>query len=140
MPRFEFESKTIRWFYTMIFVSCGESWLLVSRCVDDRCDMASSDEDLGRSRRSSAGDWAWSSTGRVLSGRTIGRSGDTMCGLHHTQEDKESEFLGLGSKPSSMVCQWFDLKTSGMISPGLTSKPMTTACPGLASKPAALVW
>jgi hypothetical protein len=139
MPRFEFESKTIRWFYTMIFVSCGESWLLVSRCVGDMCDMANSDEDLRRSRRSSARDWAWSSTGWVIGGRTIGRSGDTMCGLHRTQEDEESGFLGLASKPRSMICQWFGLKTTRMISPGLTSKPMTTVCPGLASKPAAPV-
>jgi hypothetical protein len=27
-------------------------------------------------------------TGRVLGGRTIGRSGDTVCGLHHAQEDE----------------------------------------------------
>jgi hypothetical protein len=33
-------------------------------------------------------------TGWALGGRTIGRSGDTMCGLHHAREDEESEFLG----------------------------------------------
>jgi hypothetical protein len=32
--------------------------------------------------------------GRVLSGRTIGRSGDDMCGLHHARRDEGSRFLG----------------------------------------------
>jgi hypothetical protein len=36
--------------FTFILVSCGESCLLVSWCLGDRCDMADSDEDLGRSR------------------------------------------------------------------------------------------
>jgi hypothetical protein len=33
-------------------------------------------------------------TGRVLSGRTIERSGDTVCGLHRARGDEEREFLG----------------------------------------------
>jgi hypothetical protein len=33
-------------------------------------------------------------TGRVLDGRTIGRSGDVVCGLHRTRGDKERGFLG----------------------------------------------
>jgi hypothetical protein len=37
-------------------ILCVESRLLVSWCVDDRCDMAVSDEDLGRSRRPGAED------------------------------------------------------------------------------------
>jgi hypothetical protein len=68
--------------------------LLVSWCVGDRCNMAGSDEECGRSRRLGAEDWGWSSTGRVLGGRTIGRSGDTVCGLHHAQRDEEWGFLG----------------------------------------------
>jgi hypothetical protein len=63
--------------------SCGESRLLVSWCVRDKCDMTGSDEDLGRSRRYGIEDQKWSSTGRVLGGRMIGRSDDTVCGLHH---------------------------------------------------------
>jgi hypothetical protein len=35
-----------------------------------------------------------SCTGWVLSGQMIGRSGDAMCGLHHTRGDKERGFLG----------------------------------------------
>jgi hypothetical protein len=51
-------------------------------------------------------------TSRVLGGRTIGRSGDTVCGLHRARGDEECEFLGLASKPTLTVCQWFNLKTT----------------------------
>jgi hypothetical protein len=44
--------------------------------------MMGSDEDRGRSRRLGAEDRGWSSTGRVLSGRMIERSGDVVCDLH----------------------------------------------------------
>jgi hypothetical protein len=33
-------------------------------------------------------------TGRVLGGRTIGRSGDAVCGLYRAHEDVKHEFLG----------------------------------------------
>jgi hypothetical protein len=33
-------------------------------------------------------------TGRVLGGRTIGRSDDTVSGLHHARGDEEHKFLG----------------------------------------------
>ncbi len=33
-------------------------------------------------------------TGRVLGGRTIERSGGTVCGLHRARGDEEREFLG----------------------------------------------
>jgi hypothetical protein len=74
--------------------SYGESCLLVSLCVGDRCDMADIDEDCGRSSRPGIDDRGWSSTGQVLGGRTIGRSGDTMCDLHRTHGNKEREFFG----------------------------------------------
>jgi hypothetical protein len=32
--------------------------------------------------------------GRVLGGRTIRRSGDTVCGLHCAHGDEQREFLG----------------------------------------------
>jgi hypothetical protein len=32
-------------------------------------------------------------TSRVLDDRTIGRSGDTVCDLHHAHEDEECGFL-----------------------------------------------
>jgi hypothetical protein len=56
--------------------------------------MADSDENLGRSRRPGAEDQRWSSTGRVLSGRMIRRSGDAVCGLHRAQKDGERGFPG----------------------------------------------
>jgi hypothetical protein len=44
----------------------------------------------------------------------IERSGDTVCGLHCAQGDEERRFLGLASKPRSMI------------SPSLISKPVAT--------------
>jgi hypothetical protein len=32
-------------------------------------------------------------TGRALGGRTIGRSGEVVCGLHRARGDEEYEFL-----------------------------------------------
>jgi hypothetical protein len=89
---------------TFTFVSCGESHLLVSWCVCGRCGMVGNDKDRGRSRRPSAEDRGWSSTGRVLSSQTIGRSGDPVCGLRCARGDEKRVFLGWGSKPRSMVC------------------------------------
>jgi hypothetical protein len=54
--RFEFESEIVLFCFYFIFVSLGESHLLVSWCVGGRCDMACSDEDHGRSRRPGAED------------------------------------------------------------------------------------
>jgi hypothetical protein len=66
--------------------------LLVLWCVGGRCGMAGSDED-----RLEVGDLVQRTKdghiGRVLDGRTIGRSGDIMCGLHHACGDKERGFL-----------------------------------------------
>jgi hypothetical protein len=55
--------------------------------------MTISDKDRGRSRRPDAEDRGWSSTGRVLDGRTIERSGDAVYGLCHAQGDVECMFL-----------------------------------------------
>jgi hypothetical protein len=67
--------------------------LLISWCVGDRCDMAGSDEDLGRSRRPDAEDQGWSSTCQVLDGWMIGRSGDVVCGLYCAQGQRSMGFL-----------------------------------------------
>jgi hypothetical protein len=101
--------------------------------------MVGSDENRGRSRRLGTEDRGWSSTGRVLGGRTIERLGDAVCGQYHAQGDEECGFLGLASKPRSTV------------SPGLASKPVATVFvvwlqnhslefPGLGSKLAGGVW
>jgi hypothetical protein len=99
---------------TLLSVSHGEMCLLVSWCVGDRCGMAGRDDNRGRSRRLGADDQKWSSTGRVLSGRMIEKSGDVVCGLHRAQGDEEREFLGSTSKLRSTA------------SPGLASKPVAT--------------
>jgi hypothetical protein len=130
----------------LVICSCGESHLLVSWCAGDRCGIAGSDEDHGRSRRPGAEDRGWLNIGRVLSNRTIKRSGDAVCSLYHAQGDEERRFLSSSSKPRSTVChlfglkttgtvyQWFDLKTTGTVSLGLTSKSVVTLSPDLASK------
>jgi hypothetical protein len=60
----------------------------------DRCDMEGNNEGGGKSRRLDAEEQRWSSIGRVLSGWTIGRLGDAVCGMHHAQGDEERMFLG----------------------------------------------
>jgi hypothetical protein len=54
------------------FCSYEESCLLVSWCAGGRCDMVANDEDHGRSRRPSAEDQRWSSTGRYSMARRSG--------------------------------------------------------------------
>jgi hypothetical protein len=56
--------------------------------------MTGSDEDHGKSRRLGTEDRGWSGIGRVLGGRMIERSGDTVCALYHVQADEEHGFLG----------------------------------------------
>jgi hypothetical protein len=68
--------------------------LFVSWCTGDKCGMAGSDKDRARSKRPSAEDWGWSSTGWVLDGQAIKRSDDAVSGLHHAQGDEQCGFLG----------------------------------------------
>jgi hypothetical protein len=77
--------------------SSVESRFLVSWCAGGRCDMMGNDEDLGRSRRPNAEDRRWSSTGRILGGRMIEISGDTVYSLYRAREDEVS-WLNLKSK------------------------------------------
>ncbi len=74
--------------FTFIFISFGESRLLVLWCVDGRCDMACSDEGRGRSRRPGAEDKEWSH----MSGTQWPVA--TVCDLHRACGDEEHEFLG----------------------------------------------
>jgi hypothetical protein len=78
-------------------------------------------------------------TGRVLGGRAVERLGGAVCGLHLARGDKERGFLGWASKPRSMVCEWFGLKTTRMIFAVLASKPVATVFSSLASKLVATV-
>jgi hypothetical protein len=50
----------------------------------------------------------------------IERSGDTVCSLYRAQGDEERGFFSLKIKVDSF--SWFDLKTGGYGSYGLTSK------------------
>jgi hypothetical protein len=75
--------------FTFILASCEESCLLVSWCAGSRCDMPGSDEDHGWSRRPGVQDQGWSSTGQILGGQAIGRSGDAVCDLHRAKGDEE---------------------------------------------------
>jgi hypothetical protein len=84
--RFEFESEIILFYFSFIFVSFGESRLLVSWCAGGRCGMACSDEDRGRSRRPVQRIWD-GHTGRVLGGQAVERSGGAVCGLHLAHGD-----------------------------------------------------
>jgi hypothetical protein len=72
--RFKFESGTVLFCFSFIFVSFGELCLLVSWCAGGRCGMACNDEDRGRSRRPGAEDRGRShrSDTRWLGGREVG--------------------------------------------------------------------
>jgi hypothetical protein len=107
MPWFEFESRTFLWFYH--YLSCVENHVcFVSWCIGDRCDMMSSHDDLGKSRRLSAGGREWSNISQVLSGRMIERLGDAVCGTMHKEmgsasflvwpQNHDRRFPGLGLK------------------------------------------
>jgi hypothetical protein len=71
---FEFESGIVLFYFSFIFVSFGESRLLVSWYSGGRCGMACSNEDHGRSRRPGAEDREWShkSGTRWPGGREVG--------------------------------------------------------------------
>jgi hypothetical protein len=110
----------------LLYILVGESCLLISWCAGDRCDMVGSDEDHDRGRRPSAEDLGWSSTGRLLGGRMIKRSGDAVSDLYHAYGDEECGFLGLASKPRSTVYQWFGLKITGSSFSVWATKPAAT--------------
>jgi hypothetical protein len=80
-------------FCFFIFVSFGESRLLVSWCAGDRCGLACSDEDRGRSRRPGVEDRGWSHRSGTR-WPVIERSGGAVCGLHRARGDEEHGFLG----------------------------------------------
>jgi hypothetical protein len=56
------------------------AWRVVTRVVAEVGDLVQRTEDGG--------------TGRLLSGRTIERSGGTVCGLHRVHGDEERGFFG----------------------------------------------
>jgi hypothetical protein len=74
VARIEFESGIVSFHFSFIFVSFGESRLLVSWCAGGKCGMTCSDEERGRSRRPGAEDRRWShrSGTRWLGDREVG--------------------------------------------------------------------
>jgi hypothetical protein len=108
--------------FTIILVSCGESCLLVSWCAGAtwRAVMRIM-TGVGDLVQRIENDY----TCRILGGRAIERSGGTVCDLHYAHGDKEHRFLGRASKPRSMVCEWFGLKTTWTGFPVWASKLAT---------------
>jgi hypothetical protein len=49
-------------------------------------------------------------------------------------------FSAFASKSMTMICQWSDIKTTGTVFSGLTSKPVATIFSDLASKPMTTVF
>jgi hypothetical protein len=89
---FEFESGTVSFYFSFIFISlenhiylshsvqvAGAIWRATTRTVTGVGDLVQRTED-GR-------------TGRVLGGRAVERSNDAICGLHRARRDEEREFL-----------------------------------------------
>jgi hypothetical protein len=101
--RFEFESETFRFLPLSLFhlenhvclsrgvQVAGAAWRAAARIVVGVGDLVQRTGD-GR-------------TGWILDGRTIGRSGDVVCGLYCAHGDKERGFLGSASKPRSTIFQ-----------------------------------
>jgi hypothetical protein len=140
LPQFEFKSGKFQWFYPITLLSCVENHVFLSHGVQltGATWWATTRIAVGVGERvQRTGD---GHTSQVLSAWMIERSGDVVWGLHCAQGDKECEFLSLATKPRSMICQWFDLKTTRTVSSGLVSKPVATGFPVWTSKLAATVW
>jgi hypothetical protein len=139
LARFEFESGTVQLFYHLPLVHLEKLCLFVSWCAGGRCGKAWAARIMAgvgdRMQRNGDSCTIW-----VLGGRAIEGSGGAVCGLHHACGDEEHGFLRWASKPMSMICEWFGLKTTQKVSSGLTLKSVATGFPVWSSKPAATVW
>jgi hypothetical protein len=125
----------ISWLDNQVWLSrgvqvAGAAWSIVTRIVIGVGDLVQRTDD-GQAQ-----------VGYLV----IGRSGNTVCGLHCAHRDEERGFLGWVLKPRSTIYQWFDLKTTRtvcqrfgikttvMVFSDLTSKPVVMVFFGLASK------
>jgi hypothetical protein len=94
LARFEFKSGIVSFYFSFIFISFGESRLLVSWCVQ----LADATWRAAMRTMARLGDLVQrtgdSRTGQVLGGRAIEMSGGAMCGLHRARGDEERGFLG----------------------------------------------
>jgi hypothetical protein len=140
LARFEFKSGIVLLCFSFIFVSFGESRLLISWCAGGRCGMVCSDEDRGRSRRPGVEDRGWlhrSGTRwpgdrevawhRVRSAPCTWRRGAHVSWLSLKtkvdglsmvwfQNHPDGFSLVCASKSMATVCEWFGLKTTQMVS------------------------
>jgi hypothetical protein len=105
----------------------GAAWWAAMRIVVGLGDLVQRIRDGHTGRVPGAEDRGWSP---LLS----------MCGLHHACEDTEYGFLCWASKPRSIVCQWFSLKTTGTVCQCFGLKATGTVFSGLASKLVATVF
>jgi hypothetical protein len=93
LARFEFESGTVSFCFSFIFVSlenrvclsrgvhvAGVAWCAAMRIMVGVGDLVQRIGDVH--------------TGRVLGGRAIEKSGGTVCSLHRVHRDEERGFLG----------------------------------------------
>jgi hypothetical protein len=150
LARFEFESGIVSFCFSFIFISFGESCLLVPWCAGGKCDMACSDEDRGMSRRPGAenrgrlhrsgtrwsGDrevgWrrvrsvpcTWS-RGAWVSWLSLKTKVDGLS-VVWTQNHWDGFSSVWASKLMATVCEWFGLKITRTVFAGLASKPVAT--------------
>jgi hypothetical protein len=134
-----------------ISVSFGELCLLVSWCAGDRCDIACSDEDRGRSRRPDAEYREWSySSGTQWPGDREVRWHCVWSAPYTWRRWMRVSWLSLKTKVNglSLVWRqnhrdnflWFDLKTSGDGFLWFDLKTGGSSFPVRTSKLAAMVW
>jgi hypothetical protein len=138
--RFEFKFGTSSVCFTFIFVSFGESCLLVSWCAVGRCGMACSDEGRDRSRRHGAEGRGWSHMSgtrwpddREVRWRCVRSAPCTWGrGARVSWLSLKTKVYGLcvlgpqnhsdgfssvwASKPLATICEWFGLKTTRTVS------------------------
>jgi hypothetical protein len=84
LSRFQFESVIVLFYFYFIFVSFGESRLLVSWCAGAAWHAAMRIVAGVGDLMQRTGDGR---TGRVLGGRVVERSGGAVCGLHLARGD-----------------------------------------------------
>jgi hypothetical protein len=84
LTRFEFESRIVLFYFSFIFLSFGESRLLITWCAGVAWRAAARTVVGVGDLVQRTGDGR---TGRVLGGRAVERSGGTVCGLHLAHGD-----------------------------------------------------
>jgi hypothetical protein len=149
--RFKFESEIFRWFYYLYSCPCGESRLLVSWCVGDKCGMSGSDENCDRSRKPDAEDRVWSH----MSGTQWPNDREVVwCCVRSApyiwRWESRVSWSSLKTRVNSLSVVWtqnhwdsflrFDIKTSGDVFSRFNLKIGGGGFSVYALKPVVLVW